>query len=70
MKIIAFIFASFMIIIMTGCGGGSSSSGSSESSSSSSPEIVVEIPDTGSGSLTLTGVRGLSNFPAVPAIPE
>lgn len=55
---------------MTGCGGGSSSSGSSESSSSSSPEIVVEIPDTGSGSLTLTGVRGLSNFPAVPAIPE
>lgn len=57
MKKVAFILASLLVIMFAGCSEGSSSSS------------VSDLGDSTTNIETST-VRGLTEFPAVPALPE
>jgi len=61
MKKVAFILASMLVLMISGCSEGASSVASTQVDDGSGSESVVN---------GVTGVRGLTEFPAVPAIPE
>ena len=62
MKKVAFILASLLVIMFAGCGEGSSSSAASSVSDTTT--------NTGTSTNVVTDVKGLTEFPAVPALPE
>ena len=57
MKKVAFIIASMLVVMVSGCGGGTSSSVSDTQIVNSTDGVVNDI-------------QGLTQFPAVPAVPE
>ena len=66
MKKVAFSLAALLVMMLVGCSDGSSSSGA-VSLPSAEDTTTQENSDTTN---TVEGVKGLSQFPAVPAIPE
>lgn len=62
MKKVAFILASLLVIMFAGCGEGSSTSAVSDLGDSTT--------NIGTSTNVVTDVKGLTQFPAVPAIPE
>jgi len=61
MKKVAFILASLLVIMLSGCGEGSTSSASSQIDNGTSGTVSNNV---------VKDVKGLTEFPAVPAIPE
>jgi outer membrane lipoprotein SlyB len=64
MKKVAFSVAAIVVMMLVGCSDGSSSSGAVNTPSAN--DTTANASDTN----TVEGVRGLTQFPAVPAIPE
>jgi len=64
MKKVVFILASMLVIMLSGCGGGSASSATTSDSAN------VDNTNLGGGVSTTKDVKGLTQFPSVPALPE
>jgi outer membrane lipoprotein SlyB len=62
MKKLTLILASVTLLALVGCGSGSSSA------ASITTEVGTSAPTTTSN--TVEGIKGLTQFPAVPAVPE
>jgi len=68
MKKVTFILASMLVVVLSGCGGGTSSSTSTLSNANVDTTSGGNEVKTESG--VVKDVRGLTQFPAVPAVPE
>ena len=67
MKKVAFILAGLLVMMFAGCGEGSSSSGAANGGT---PPAGNNGTNPNTGNNVVDDVRGLTQFPAVPAIPE
>lgn len=73
MKKVAFILASLLVIMFAGCSEGSSSSGVSDlgdSTTNIETSTNDELTEVNAEINGVTGISGLTDFPAVPALPE
>ena len=62
MKKVTFILASMLVVMLSGCGGGTASSVSEDKNVNKTP-----VTD---GKNSVNEVKGLTQFPSVPALPE